>query len=971
MADITQQEIAIKPKKPFDPVASLTRHWFKIVVFGGILFILLSPLSLLLRNPSYLVSGKLVVLPKSETMISRTDESSIGSYYHQFINTQLDVIKSPKILEKAIDKLPSDLKKYFMPEGMPLSIAARLLNRGLTVEQPRSTHFINITLKRGNSEGLVEMLNTIMEVYIEEYQNEEEGKEHRRLSYLYVEKENLKSEIENKTDLLKKITEELASSVYSGYYNDDASQFEKAYEIAYRDRLEKEKKLKAIIREADALKKLPLNAYIQDTIAQNTVVNKLDTLAQESLYKLRDSQVGLSNDNPGKHQLEERMKDIKEYTSEQKETIREDTEKFLYEKREIELQEKIIHAETELNTAKMIEEEILVKRNELLATRGKTSTKELTRQEIAADLEQMKIKLNTIDTRFYELKLESKAPGKITLERMADSPGIISGSNLKKLIALIFIFAFGSITGLCMFFDILDDRIRSEKDIFNSLGTQPHRPIDDYLQVGMKGAPFIRVLLDDPTNKVAQAIHSLAIKFDKERKNHEAKVAVFTGVDPKSGVTEILLNTAYAMSKLCSKILVIETNFANPSLKKLLNIEKDKKGLFDFIEGQTSVSDCISHDRERGIDILLSGHIPSDDELVNLDRSKISTLIEDLKTKYDFILIDTMPMLISDLAEFLIVQADIVPLVIQGDRSLYKLTYMAGQTLFKLEVPAIATVLNLGAPKYKTKLEETVFQLLSPVQEWIKNIFMKTFNPSPEEPYPLFRMSWKSANLIGSSFKQSLKKGFKIINRRALINTFKSIFILFIFVQFTLLLSFMTSTANNVDIYNENLIRRKINKPPKTTIDIDGKRKVLQQINDHIPSEPAKVSDKPIKEVFTAAVTEQELYEEKVIKDENWILKQDPDLYTIQIMSSRNKEAIIHYVNTHGIEDKVAYYYKIHNGKGWYSLMYGIYPGWSKAMADLKQFPDELNISSPWIQRIGNIQDKIQTKESLIERKAD
>jgi hypothetical protein len=136
----------------------------------------------------------------------------------------------------------------------------------------------------------------------------------------------------------------------------------------------------------------------------------------------------------------------------------------------------------------------------------------------------MKIQLNRVDTRIYELKLESKAPGKIRLERMADIQGMVSGNNLKKLIILIFMFSFGFITAGCALFDILDDRIRNEKDILNSLGTLPHRPIDDYLQVGMKGTPFSRVLMDDPTNKVAQSIHSLAIKFDKERQNHEQKL---------------------------------------------------------------------------------------------------------------------------------------------------------------------------------------------------------------------------------------------------------------------------------------------------------------------------------------------------------------------------------------------------------------------------------------------------------------
>ena len=239
MAETTQQDTVIKPKKPFDPVATLVRHWFKIVVFGGGLFTLLSPFAFLLSKPFYEVSGKLVVLPVTESMISRRDEGSIASYYSEFINTQLDVIKSPKILEKAIDNLPPEIKKHFMPDGMSLSLAARILKNGLDVSQPRGTQFIDIKLSRDKAAGMAEVVNSIMEVYIEEYQKDEESKDHRRLSYLQVEKENLNTEIGKQTIQLKKISGEIASSVFSGN-NDEATQFQSTYENVYRDRVEKE-----------------------------------------------------------------------------------------------------------------------------------------------------------------------------------------------------------------------------------------------------------------------------------------------------------------------------------------------------------------------------------------------------------------------------------------------------------------------------------------------------------------------------------------------------------------------------------------------------------------------------------------------------------------------------------------------------------------------------------------------------------
>lgn len=963
MPDNIEHMNMLKPKKPFDPVSTLTRHWFKILVFGSTLFILLLPLALLFTKPCHEASGKLVIEPVSESMMSPTDESSIVGYYRRFLNTQLGIIQSPRILEKALNKLPPEIKEHFAPDDMPISRAVKLLKKQLEVIHPISTHFISVKLSSNDSTGLLEMVNSIMEAYVEDYQNDEEGKDNKRLSYLQAERDKIDSEINRLSDQLKRLSGEIVSSGFSGKINEEF-QFQSSYEKAFRDRVEKENKLKAIRKEVEALHNLSLAPYIDEKIENNSQVSRLEILAQDSVHKFRDSQLGLSSDNPERMHLDDRIKNIQEYTSEQKDIIKENTREYLYKKRETELQEKIIHAESELNAAKLIEEDILKKRKYELAKSAEISTKELTKKQLEISLEQMEGHLKRIDARLYELKLESKAPGKIKLEMLADETDIISGSNFKKLFLLIFFLAFGSITGVCTLFDILDDRVRGEKDITNCLGTNPNRPVDNYLQVQRKNTPFYRVLLDDPTNKVTHSIHSLAIKLDKERKGHNARIVVFTGVDAQSGVTEILLNTACAMSKLCSKVLVIEANFANPSLKELISNDEEKRGLTDYIKGEIPLTDCISHDSERGIDLLLTGSRPSDDDLINLDRSKISGLLEELRDKYDFILIDTIPMLISDLTEFLIVQTDIVSLVIQGDRSLYKFTYLAGQTLFKLEVPAIAAVLNLGAPRYRTKIQEFVFQLLWPFQEYIKKALSRLLhNPFPEQPYPSFILSGIKVDKIGQTLKENLKNRF-------FLTACKSIFVLFLSSQIALFLSYLTSTANEAPQETKN-IRQKIKMPAendnyayeeKTTPEASYQP---SHRNDLLHKPGNETAEIPNKEPESESSEEISNINDKGIKDEAWILNQSSDYYTIQLLSTDNKEDILRFVLNHGIENNTAGYQKQYKGERWYSLIYGIYPECSDAREDLKNLPDELRQSSPWIQKIGNIQKKIHEKTLL------
>jgi uncharacterized protein involved in exopolysaccharide biosynthesis len=186
-----------KPTKSIDPLGTLRRHWLKVVVFGGGLFVLFIPFCLSLQEPYYLALGKLRVSPATATFIIRYEETPITPYYKDYVRTQVDLIQAPDILENAIFRLPAPLKVLFIPEGMSLSLAAKILGERLKVMHITGTHLILINLNGRNPEGLAEIINNIMDVYLEKVQIEEEGKDHRRLIYLKKEKRRIDEEIDN------------------------------------------------------------------------------------------------------------------------------------------------------------------------------------------------------------------------------------------------------------------------------------------------------------------------------------------------------------------------------------------------------------------------------------------------------------------------------------------------------------------------------------------------------------------------------------------------------------------------------------------------------------------------------------------------------------------------------------------------------------------------------------------------------
>ena len=60
------------------------------------------------------------------------------------------------------------------------------------------------------------------------------------------------------------------------------------------------------------------------------------------------------------------------------------------------------------------------------------------------------------------------------------------------------------------------------------------------------------------------------------------------------------------------------------------------------------------------------------------------------------VLIDSTQIMKSDFTEYLAMHSDVVIMVIQGDRTLYRSVREVAQFFIRLEVPALASVLNWG-----------------------------------------------------------------------------------------------------------------------------------------------------------------------------------------------------------------------------------------------------------------------------------
>jgi len=96
-------------------------------------------------------------------------------------------------------------------------------------------------------------------------------------------------------------------------------------------------------------------------------------------------------------------------------------------------------------------------------------------------------------------------------------------------------------------------------------------------------------------------------------------------------------------------------------------------------------------------------------------------------------------------------------------------------------------------------------------------------------------------------------------------------------------------------------------------------------------------------------------------KDERWILDQEPNHFTLQVLGTQNKSSIKPFAIKHKLKSNVAVFQTLRNGKPWYSILYGRYETKDAAAKAKKEIANSK--VKPWLRRFDSVQAGINTEK--------
>ena len=198
--------------------------------------------------------------------------------------------------------------------------------------------------------------------------------------------------------------------------------------------------------------------------------------------------------------------------------------------------------------------------------------------------------------------------------------------------------------------------------------------------------------LAKPKSIFSESVRSVRTNLSFLAANKQSKTICVTSEVSGEGKSFVTINLASTLALIDKKIILIAADLRKSKLHKAFGND-NKKGLSNYLAGQCTLAEIITHDEVHNLDFIPSGPVPPNpSELLHTDKMK--DLLALLAPIYDYVLVDTAPVgLVSD-AIPLIRQSDVNLFVIRSGKSQLRAAAIPERLSREYGLSNLAIVLN-------------------------------------------------------------------------------------------------------------------------------------------------------------------------------------------------------------------------------------------------------------------------------------
>ena len=246
--------------------------------------------------------------------------------------------------------------------------------------------------------------------------------------------------------------------------------------------------------------------------------------------------------------------------------------------------------------------------------------------------------------------------------------------------------------------DMAEKTFHSSDDIAALLGTRVMGHVNQFFKnrrpnssQHRKAAPEV-ISLHDPTDSISESYRAIRTSLFFKAQQNGGKVIQVTSPIPGDGKSTTISNLAASIALTGRSVVLVDCDFRKPVQHKLFGLDNDK-GMTSVIYGELEWQDAITPVVKDSLSVLPCGPIPGNPaELLTADY--FPELIEDLRANFDFVLLDTPPLLAVTDPSIVSAHVDMLLMVIRIKNGVRTNAIRAKEILDSLNVNLAGVIVN-------------------------------------------------------------------------------------------------------------------------------------------------------------------------------------------------------------------------------------------------------------------------------------
>jgi capsular exopolysaccharide synthesis family protein len=152
---------------------------------------------------------------------------------------------------------------------------------------------------------------------------------------------------------------------------------------------------------------------------------------------------------------------------------------------------------------------------------------------------------------------------------------------------------------------------------------------------------------EKPLSYITENFQKILANLEYVNVDKKIKIIQITSSLTREGKSTILSNIGYLLSQKGHKTIIVDLDLRKPKLHRICNVE-NVNGVAEILSEKIKLEEGILSKKRYGFDAIVAGEKTT--AIVNLlESNRIKTLFSKLKEKYDYILIDSPPVIsVSD-----------------------------------------------------------------------------------------------------------------------------------------------------------------------------------------------------------------------------------------------------------------------------------------------------------------------------------